>query len=345
MRFGATLIGVAAVVLITVAMFLTAGWTHPPIHSTQTGYRGTAMDQIASPSDEALLKFVNALPDAIDKASPDGDRATAVYKNVKVLTDLSADQFNRVMLSITEWVAPEQGCGYCHNVENLADDSLYTKIVARRMLQMTRHINTDWKTHVATVGVTCYTCHRGAPVPSNIWFIDPAAPHAGGFAATNYGMGHPTPSNDSTDLPFDPYTPLLQGKQGNNSIRVVSTQALPVSGEGASIQTTEQTYSLMLDMSKALGVNCTFCHNSRAFSDWAQSNPQRVTAWHGIQMVRELNDNFLTPLTSTFPPGRLGPHGDGPKLNCATCHQGVNKPLYGVSMAKDYPELGGTPGP
>ena len=29
------------------------------------------------------------------------------------------------------------------------------------------------------------------------------------------------------------------------------------------------------------------------------------------------------------------------KVNCATCHQGVYKPLYGAAMAKDYPELQG----
>jgi photosynthetic reaction center cytochrome c subunit len=33
--------------------------------------------------------------------------------------------------------------------------------------------------------------------------------------------------------------------------------------------------------------------------------------------------------------------GDVAKVNCATCHQGVFKPLYGASMAKDYPELQG----
>ena len=49
----------------------------------------------------------------------------------------------------------------------------------------------------------------------------------------------------------------------------------------------------------------------------------------------------MTPLTSTFPNHRLGVLGDVAKVNCATCHQGVFKPLYGESMAKDYPELRG----
>ena len=33
--------------------------------------------------------------------------------------------------------------------------------------------------------------------------------------------------------------------------------------------------------------------------------------------------------------------GDVAKLNCATCHPGAFKPLYGVSMLKDHPELAG----
>ncbi len=56
-------------------------------------------------------------------------------------------------------------------------------------------------------------------------------------------------------------------------------------------------------------------------------------------MVRALNTTYLEPLKTTFPAERLGPEGDAPKAGCATCHQGVNKPLNGVSMLQDYPEL------
>ena len=347
MKIGLGLLAGVAALLLTAAMLFTAGWTHPPVHSTQTGYRGLGMEQIANPAKEALLKMANGLPVApMDPASPDGQKATEVYTNVKVLTDLSVDQFNRVMLSITQWVAPDQGCGFCHNTNNLADDSLYTKVVARRMLEMTRHINKDWKQHVAATGVTCYTCHRGLGVPANIWHDNPGSQRTAGFATTNYGMGHPASANGTTALPLDPYASLLDGPPlgSSDNIRVVATQALPT-GSGASIQTAEQTYSLMVAMSESLGVNCTFCHNTRAFSQWAESTPQRVTAWHGIQMVRDLNTHYLDPLQSTFPPNRLGPAGDGPKLNCATCHQGLSKPLFGISLAKNYPELGGQSAP
>jgi photosynthetic reaction center cytochrome c subunit len=342
MRLGLSILAVTALVLLTCASFLTAGWQHPPMVTTQNGYRGTGMDQIVSHAQEDVLKYSNTLPAPIAPAAPGGDSASKSFKNVKVLTDLTTGQFIRVMLSITEWVAPKQGCTYCHAAGNFADDSLYTKVVARRMLQMTRHINTDWKQHVDGVGVTCYTCHRGQPVPEYIWFNDPHGPHAGGFAALNNGMGHPSVSNGTTTMPFDPFTTHLEGK---DSIRVESTSYLPDDDKGASVQDAESTYALMMHISESLGVNCTFCHNAQAFLNWSQSTPQRVTAWWGIQMVRDLNGNYLDSLKSTFPEARLGPHGDNPKLNCATCHQGVNKPLYGISMAKSYPELGGQPSP
>ena len=204
------------------------------------------------------------------------------------------------------------------------------------MLQMTRHINTDLKAHVGETGVTCYTCHRGQPVPLNVWYNDTER-NTRGFATDNVGFGHPSNNNGLTGMPADPFTAYIEA---NEQARVVATQALPI-GKGAPIMTTERTYSLMIHMSEALGVNCTFCHNTRAFSQWPESTPQRVTAWQGLQMARDLNVNYLDPLKVEFPANRLGHQGDAPKLNCATCHQGVNKPLGGAPMAKDYPELQG----
>jgi photosynthetic reaction center cytochrome c subunit len=97
----------------------------------------------------------------------------------------------------------------------------------------------------------------------------------------------------------------------------------------------------MISQSTSLGVNCTFCHNSRQFSSWEQAPPQRVTAYAGIQMLRDLNTNYLAPLAPVYHESRLGPMGDAPKAQCLTCHNGVYKPLYGFQMAKHYPALWG----
>jgi photosynthetic reaction center cytochrome c subunit len=329
------LVGVAA--LLAIAMLTLSGWSLPPVETKQQGYRGTGM-MLVEDADRVEAKMAaNMVPEEVYplETSADEPKAGEVYENVQVLGDLPDSQFTRLMAQMTEWVSPEEGCGYCHNLENLADDSLYTKVVARRMLQMTQHINVDWTDHVAATGVTCYTCHRGNPVPQEVWFNNPGPrkPANAGYrgegqnlAAVNVGL---------TSLNYDPFTPLLEDAQ---QIRVHTSTALP-SGNDSSIQTTERTYSLMIHMSEALGENCTFCHNSRAFNDWSQSSPQRVRAWHGIQMVRDLNNDYLTPLTSVFPAHRLGSEGDAPKLNCATCHNGVNKPLYGAQMLDKFPSL------
>jgi photosynthetic reaction center cytochrome c subunit len=288
----------------------------------------------------AKLRAANIVPAPEAAQDPSGQPSSGAYQNVKVLGKVDSSEFLRLMSAVTNWVAPAQGCTYCHSAENLAYDAVYTKIVARRMMQMTQHINADWKNHVGGVGVTCYTCHRGNPVPSNIWFNQgPTAPaQVGGMVEANIGKNLVSRAAGLSSLPSDPFTPFLEQSQ---DIRVIAGQALPGT-DRSSIKQTDWTYALMIHFSNSLGVNCTYCHNSRAFADWSQSSPQRVTAWYGIRMVRDLNVNYLDPLgkNGTFPRARLGEMGDSAKVNCSTCHQGVYKPLFGASMVKDYPEIG-----
>ena len=319
------------------ALFGLAGCERPPVETLQGGYRGLAMEQVINPRLDALKAAKNRLPAVIAPAPADGPAAASVYQNVQVLKDLNVAQFTRVMLAMTQWVAPpDQSCNYCHG-SNMATDDRYTKVVSRRMLQMVRHINSDWKSHVANTGVTCYTCHRGNAVPQNVWFTNPGESSDTGLIAGNAGQNKPSPGVGLTSLPYDPFTRFLLG---DANIRIISNDALP-SGNRSSIKQAEGTYALMLHMSQSLGVNCTYCHNSRSFAVWDASTPKRTTAWYGIRLTRDLNTNYLAPLKSTFPEHRLGILGDTAKVNCATCHQGVFKPLYGESMAKDYPELQG----
>ena len=185
--------------------------------------------------------------------------------------------------------------------------------------------------------MTCYTCHRGNPVPKQIWFDEPEQatrfqgirnPALVSGASTTAGM---------TSLPQASLRPFLAGDE---QIRIQATEAVE-SDDRSSIKQAEWTYGLMIHMSNALGVNCTYCHNTRSISGRLEHQPRRraAQAWYGIRMVRELNREYLEPLASTFPHERLGPLGDGPKVNCATCHQGAYKPLLGVSMLKDYQAL------
>ncbi len=326
--------GLAVVVVVGIII---STFTAPPVATVQNGFRGTGMEMVYNPAAVRAQEANNVIPASLPPLPAAGPKAGQVYKNVQILGDLSVGEFTRLMASITTWVAPQAGCTYCHNPENMAEDSKYTKVVARRMIQMVQHINADWTTHVAQTGVTCYTCHRGLEQPANIWFNNPGPEEAGGFAETNTGKNLASPAVGDTSLPYDPFTPFLEQ---SDQIRVQGTTALP-DGNRNSIKQTEWTYALMVHFATALGVNCDYCHNTRSFSSWEQSTPQRATAWYGIRMVRDLNDSYLDPLRSVFPHEQLGPLGDSPKVNCATCHQGAYKPLYGVSMVQTFPELRG----
>jgi photosynthetic reaction center cytochrome c subunit len=311
-----------------------ASCERPPMTSQQIGYRGVAMEQNYHPATYKALQAKNVPPPVIPSMGSMGPLAVNTYKNVKVLTDLTVPELTRVMLAMTAWVAPpDKSCSYCHAAD-MASDEIYQKVVARRMLQMVRNINTNWGAHVAGTGVTCYTCHRGQAVPARVWYINPAErelPFLGDRALQN----SPAPTVGYASLPYDPYPSFLLA---GHDIKVGGTTALP-SGNRQSLKQAEWTYGLMMNISAGLGVNCTYCHNSRSFRDWDQSTPARAKAWHAIRMVRQLNNDYLAPLASTFPPERLGPTGDTAKVNCATCHQGVFKPMFGQGGAADYPEL------
>jgi photosynthetic reaction center cytochrome c subunit len=311
--------------------------------TVQRGYRGTGMELVlnANTLEEKLAESAVPAEPWPREEGTDGPLASEVYENVQVLGHLQAGNFDRLMAAITEWVSPEQGCAYCHGEEgNFAADDLYTKVVSRRMIQMTQHINAEWTNHVAGTGVTCYACHRGQPVPDEIWFDDPDALYAGGLVGDRAGQNIAAPEIGMTSLPQDVFRPYIEEGQ---EIRVIGKEPLP-HGNRASIKQTEWTYGLMIHMSESLGVNCTYCHNSNHFASWDQAPPTRATAWHGIRMLRDLNANYLEPLGPVYPDMRLGPLGDAPKANCATCHYGVYRPLFGAQMLIDYPSLK-EPGP
>ena len=282
--------------------------------TVQVGYRGTALEQNYDHGDLkakfAQVKLPQSPPPAGE--SPPGPLP---WKNVQVLNDISVAEFNRTMIAMSTWVAGTGNCAYCHNVAAFADDTLpngkplYTKLVARRMLQMTRNINGGYSQHVKNTGVTCYTCHMGKPLPNGLWF-------------------------------YSSQTDYLRHYLDRDGARVI-TQAVAPNTNRSSVKQAEWTYALMISQSRSLGVNCTYCHNTRQFASWREAPPQRVTAYHGILMLRDVNQNYLAPLQPVYPAVRLGPMGDAPKAQCVTCHNGAYKPLYGAQMAKDFPALWG----
>jgi photosynthetic reaction center cytochrome c subunit len=92
--------------------------------------------------------------------------------NVKVLTGLLAQQFQEEMNFMVQ--ALGVSCNTCHVRNNFASEDNEKKIIARRMLELTKAINTQFfpdykpKADESVLGkVTCYTCHKGESIPKH----------------------------------------------------------------------------------------------------------------------------------------------------------------------------------
>jgi photosynthetic reaction center cytochrome c subunit len=338
---------VAGAVLFLAFVIFVPQWRLPGA-GTQLGWRASSAVQFAPSRAEAAV--LDRAPPAIPAAPDDARPATAVFKNVKVLTSLNAGDFMRLQNAMTAWVAPKQGCAFCHAGGDYASDAKPAKQAARVMLAMTRHINAAWRGHVGAAGVTCYSCHRGEPVPSEVWFQSPP------------GGGHPMIDEQEdyeerattvrTFFPNEGYEEyLLQATPG----LAQSYTALPT-GETSSQIEVKRLYEMMMQMSDGIGVNCGYCHNSRAFFDWRQSTPARWTGYTGIQMTRDINRNYVLGLGRLIPQNRtvpgdtrhvsLPPRDWGPQMgnglaDCATCHHGAPKPLGGANLVQAFPVLAG----
>ena len=309
--------------------------------TTQNGYRGTAMDHVVNLSKVTAQQAIPA--NVYETPDDSGSRAGATYQNVQVLGGVSTERFNHFMAQVNNWVAPQTGdpnnvgCNYCHNPNNMASDEKYPKVVARRMIQMTQNINANWSSHVQQTGVTCWTCHRGNTIPLNRWSLDEPVGN-GTITGEKFGQNTPDARVAFASLPHTGFGKYLLNSASMNA-RVNNIQAHPSADHIVSVKDAEGVYGFMMHMSSSLGVNCTYCHNSGSFASWNMSRPQRAVAWYGIRMVRQANETYVQSVASVLPADQKGPHGDPYKINCATCHNGIYKPMYGVSMKKDNPVL------
>ncbi len=341
-----------AVGALSAGLALMVGCERPPVDAEQQGPRGIGMEDLENPRMAEKAASMHEAPESAEPVSSEGPTAGEVYQNVEVLDELSVAEFTRLMQSMTEWVAPEQGCTYCHDGNDFASEDLYTYQVSRQMIEMNRYMNANWDSHLADTGVTCYTCHRGQNQPEETWFTDAEAGEDKSPMGLGNRMMQNKPADDAelgfrerelvgagfTSLPRDAFNRYLVGTE---EIAVEGDTALPTGEWEKSLQATEGTYSLMMHISDALGTNCTTCHKTGRMGRWEESPEEREISWYGIRLTRDANVNWMKPLEEDHPAARLGPTGDIAKVNCTTCHMGERLPLNGEDMVEDYPGLVG----
>jgi photosynthetic reaction center cytochrome c subunit len=341
-----------AVALSVLGVLAVPNW-HWPLPGRQVALSGPSLIQFPQPDRGAAVD--QTAPPPLPPAQGDTRPATQVYRDVEVLTDTSAAEFMRMQQAITQWVAPREGCGFCHvaaagGTVDYVSNANPRKAMARLMFRMTRHANAGWSSHVGAGGVTCFTCHRGQPVPSEVWLRQPPSP--GRPMIARQDDWHESAATVREFFPtagFDEY--LLQQTPGVAQ----SYTALP-SGQAAAQVVVKRLYEYMMQMAQGIGVNCGYCHNSRAFFDWDQSTPERWSGYSGIALTRDLDRNFLLPAATVLPQASIVPGaarspivpeqeagmGAGSALVvCATCHHREPKPLSGADLLAAYPALRG----
>ncbi len=340
--------GIAAAGVVALGVIvLVPEWTTFPTQAVQLGPSPTSMLVFQNGQ---KVEPVSQVPPPVVPVSAGQAPPAGGFKNVQVLTDVEPAEFMRMQQAITEWVSPKQGCAFCHADGDYASDAKPQKIAARLMLQMTRQINADWTNHAAPSGVTCFTCHRGQPIPAETWFPQPPRKERPLIARQqNYQEAADTVRKFFPDNGWAEY--YLQGEP----ISAQSLSALPTGQVHATV-VVKRIYEMMMQMSDGMGVNCGFCHNSRAFWDWSQSTPQRWTAHYAIDQVRQINNQYLLNLSQTIQMTRTRVHetslpvlpaqqrgvmeGNG-FVVCATCHYAQPKPMGGANVIADYPALVG----
>jgi photosynthetic reaction center cytochrome c subunit len=131
-----------------------------------------------------------------------------VYKNIKTLKGIPADQLIPAMQFITYSLGVE--CSYCHVENAFEKDDKKPKETARKMMQMMTAI--DRENFDAKQMVTCYSCHRGAPKPIATPIVVEAGTHP---ALENTPReGAPVPANiPPVDQIIAKYTEAVGGAQ------------------------------------------------------------------------------------------------------------------------------------
>ena len=329
-------VGVAGSAVFVAAMIV--GFGQPfPTESQQTGPRGTGMHVQEFVSDLAVYPDVEGFFTSEPIVPVEGAAMMGSADGVPpALANLTPENYERLVTAMRDWTG-------IPDLLEPGNDSYQTQ-VAYSMIEMTQNINQNWIGHVqanAEVGVTCYTCHRGQAVPNNVWFkVSPVNSNVAGWSANQNRV---TMVSNFTSLPSDYLeTYLLADENGNYAnigVHDLESRVQQQPGDPL-IQQAERTYAFMNYFANSLGVNCVFCHNSRAFYDPGQVTPQWATASLGIAMVQETLEQYILPLQDVLPAERLGPvYADVPKLACRTCHQGEQQPLNGLNVIRNWPEL------
>jgi Photosynthetic reaction centre cytochrome C subunit len=208
--------------------------------------------------------------------------AEQVFQNIQILKGKPASVLPGMMKALNKLLGVQ--CTYCHVEGAWQSEDPQPKRTARRMFQMIDSISEKY--FDGREELSCWTCHRGSPKPSN------------GGAEISAGLA---------TLPKERQK-LLDAVNPGPDKNISSEQAFQ------NIQVLNNTPAgrlapTMAAFTIALNVDCSHCHLADQYDD--DDKPAKKRTREMVRMVKSINHQFFD---------------DQAKVGCWTCHRGAVKP-------------------
>ncbi|HXG92013.1 MAG TPA: c-type cytochrome [Blastocatellia bacterium] len=208
---------------------------------------------------------------AQDRPAAQGEKnAEEVYKNVQVLKGVPARRFIGMMRTFARSLGVE--CSFCHVQGAFDSDEKPQKQTARKMIQIVHVANRE----LGADKVSCYTCHRGHEEPERM----PEALR---------------PTEEQRQKAAQDTRPAEEAFKNIQSFKG---------------RTAGQLLLAMSSFTKALGVDCNYCHVAGAFDK--DDKPAKLMARKMLAMSGAITKEVFN--------GKGG-------IGCYTCHKGQTQPV------------------
>jgi len=214
----------------------------------------------------------------------EGKTAEQVYKNIQALKGTPAGDLIQSMHLIRAALGVD--CEFCHEEQDRSVDTKPQKQMARKMIVMMNSINQA--NFGAQQMVTCYTCHRGSPEPSNVPLLPAGEPQE----ESNVAL-------PSADQIVTKYVEALGGEQAIRKVTsrvITATQYIPTGPGGAvpvpaTIERDQKAPNLVLNVYHTAAY--TISDGFDGTTAWSQDLRGRVTEPVKIDQARAQRDADL----------------------------------------------------
>jgi hypothetical protein len=223
-------------------------WTLSPDGRTLSFVARHQFGAEPSPTEEASV--FDLQPDDSWNAQPSSKLAEEAYPNIEILKGMPAQRLPAIMAMFSRSLGAP--CTHCH-VEGAMDKSDKAQFAkAREMFRMR-----NWIAQNAKIESTCWTCHRGNPVPA---------------------------AGPQIDTSLWPVGLELPAEQGAHPASKVYKNLKFLNSKASDLK------SSMLFISASLGVGCSHCHVA---GEWEKDDkPAKNVARSMLAMVRDTRREF-----------------------------------------------------